>query len=250
MSPAIVLVPGAFGTPAGFDKLRPYLDGFQTFAGPYPSCESEDPMNATCIDDISSLRGILESLLEEGRDLVIVAHSYGGVVSGGATKGLDIVSRQAQGYNNGVIGVVYIAGNITLDGETLLEAVGGAYPPFIKCDKPSKGFALIEPAMDILYNDCEPSAELETSVKKHALNAFETKPSAPGWKDKGYDGRRMYIRTLEDRCNPVSLQNQWIEKSGVKWEVVDFDTGHMPFISQPQPLADRIVMFVREAAKL
>lgn len=96
--------------------------------------------------------------------------------------------------------------NSTLEGETLFEAVGGGYPPFIKSNKPSQGLALIEPAMEILYNDCEPDAELDGFMKPHALRAFETKPSAPAWKDEGFDGRRLYIRTIKDQCNPASLQ--------------------------------------------
>lgn len=97
--------------------------------------------------------------------------------------------------------------------------------------------------MDILYNDCDPALapELEASMKPHALLAFETKATAPAWADKGFDGRRAYVRTLDDCCNPSWLQDSWLEKSGVKWDIVDFKTGHMPFVSQPESLAAQIV---------
>ncbi|KAI0468436.1 Alpha/Beta hydrolase protein [Xylaria cf. heliscus] len=250
MLPLVVIVPGAFGTPAGFDKMIPYLNGLQTRPGGYPSCNPPDPMNANCSDDIAALRSTLISLLDQQRDLVILAHSYGGIVAGGAAKDLDRDRRNAQGYTSAVIGLIYVAGNITLDGECLLDIVGRAYPPFIKSHKPSKGLALIEPAMEILYNDCEPDPELEKSVIPHALQAFETKASAPAWRDKGFDGRRTYIRTANDHCNPSFLQDAWIEKSGVHWNVVNFETGHMPFVSQPEALATYIVMFVDELMKL
>lgn len=138
-SPLVVIVPGAFGTPAGFDKLVPYLNeaGLSTSPGPYPSCDPQDPTVATCQKDIDSLRRdiLLPLLEEEQRDIVILAHSYGGVVAGGAAKGLDKPSRIVQGQQHGVIGLIYVAGNITLEGECLLEAVGGSYPPFIKLNK-------------------------------------------------------------------------------------------------------------------
>lgn len=137
--PTIVLVPGAFGTPAGYDKLLPYFEqaGFPTTPGPYPSCNSADPDSATAVKDINSLREnvILPLIDQQGKDVVILAHSYGGVVAGGATKGLDKPARRIQGHTTGVIGLIYVAGNITLEDESLFEAVGGAYPPFIKLDK-------------------------------------------------------------------------------------------------------------------
>lgn len=245
--PIIVFVPGAFGTPGGFDQLVPHLDGLETRPGAYPSCNPKDPFSADCAQDISTLRGILLPLLEEKRDLVLLAHSYGGVVAGGAAKDLDRDTRKAQGYDHAVVGLIYVAGNITLENESLQEAVGGAYPPFIKQGTPSDGLAIIAPAMDILYNDCDPSraSELDKFMTPHALQAFETKPSAPAWKDRGFDGRRLYVRTVKDQCNPYSLQTSWIEKSAVKWEVVDFETGHMPFVSQPEALGAQIVKFVR-----
>lgn len=137
--PVILLVPGAFGTPAGYEKLLPYLKGagLSTHPGPYPSCNPSDPATATCPNDIASLRDniLLPLLEEEQKNIVIIAHSYGGVVVGGAAKGLDKHTRTSQGKIASVIGLIYVAGNITLENESLHHAVGGAYPPFIKQDK-------------------------------------------------------------------------------------------------------------------
>jgi pimeloyl-ACP methyl ester carboxylesterase len=135
----IVLVPGAFGTPQGFEKLLPYLTkvGYTTHPGPYPSCNPSDPAKASAPRDIASLRDnvLLPLLNEHGKDVVILAHSYGGVVAGGAARGLAKGTRRAQGHSTGVVGLIYVAGNITLDEESLFSAVGGAYPPFIKVGK-------------------------------------------------------------------------------------------------------------------
>ncbi|KAJ5287688.1 Alpha/Beta hydrolase protein [Penicillium angulare] len=247
--PVIVIVPGAFGTPEGFDGLKPYLTkaGYTTHSGAYPSCNPSDPANVSSAQDIAFLRNnvLLPLLNEEGKDVVIIAHSYGGVVAGGAAKELSKETRRAQGQGTGVVGLIYVVGNITLEGESLLTAVGGAYPPFIKVNKPSQGLSLIEPAMDILYNDCDRALEpeLEKLMQPHGLQAFETPATAPAWAERAFDGRRAYVRTLEDCCNPSFLQDMWLEKSNVKWEVVDFKTGHMPFVSHPQALAEQIIKF-------
>lgn len=140
--PIILLVPGAFGTPAGYDPILPYLKeaGFTTHPGPYPSSNPRDPSAATCENDIASLReDVLRPLLDEGKDVIILAHSYGGIVAGAAAKDprdpLDKQTRKSQGQAGGVVGLIYIAGNMTLDKESLADAIGGTYPDFIKLDK-------------------------------------------------------------------------------------------------------------------
>lgn len=136
-APVILLVPGAFGTPASYDPLLPYLHkaGFVTHPGPYASSNPTDPSTATCANDIASLRDVLLPLVEQGKDVVIFAHSFGGIVAGGAAKSLDKQTRKSQGQAGGVIGLVYIAGNIVLDNESLADVSGGQYPPFIKLDR-------------------------------------------------------------------------------------------------------------------
>lgn len=138
-TPVILLVPGAFGTPDGYNALLPYLKGagFTTHPGPYASSNPADPSAATCAGDITSLReGILRPLIEEQqKDVVILAHSYGAIVASGAAKDLDKKTRSSQGQAGGVIGLIYVAGNIVLGNESLGEALGGVNPPFIKLDK-------------------------------------------------------------------------------------------------------------------
>ncbi|KAJ5731679.1 uncharacterized protein N7483_006187 [Penicillium malachiteum] len=248
--PVIIIVPGAFGTPEGFERLLPYLNkvGYTTHPGSYPSCNPSDPASVSALLDIVFLRDnvLLPLLNEQSKDVVILAHSYGGVVAAGAAKYLAKETRIAQGESTGVIGLIYVAGNITLEGESLFTAVGGAYPPFIKVNKPSEGLSVIEPAMDVLYNDCDRALEPELAklMQPHALRAFETPATAPAWAESAFDGKRAYVRTMDDCCNPSSLQDMWLEKSKVEWDVVDFKTGHMPFVSQPEALADQIIKFI------
>lgn len=114
--------------------------------------------------------------------------------------------------------------------------------------QPSTGVGLIEPADDILYNDCDPShiSDLRKTMRPHGLRAFETEPSAPAWADEGFHRRRVYIRTLDDACNSVFFQDSWLAKSKVKWDVFDLKTGHMPFIIQPDALAARVAKSIHK----
>lgn len=101
--------------------------------------------------------------------------------------------------------------------------------------------------MDILYNDCDPAraAELGMSLVPHAYSAFQTRSTAPAWADAAFDGRRAYVRTLDDCCNPVFVQDMWLEKTKVHWDVINLKTGHMPFVSQPEALAAEVLKFTK-----
>ena len=102
--------------------------------------------------------------------------------------------------------------------------------------------------MSTLYNDISDTTlapTLEAEMVPHALAAFETPSGKPAWAEPELDGRRVYIRTLEDQCNPLFIQDAWIEKMGVKWETVEMRTGHCPFIGCPEEVA-RVVKEVVE----
>lgn len=108
----------------------------------------------------------------------------------------------------------------------------------------------MDPVMPTLYNDCDTSLapELEALMVPHAYHAFETPATAPCWLDPGFQDRRVYVRTELDSCNPAFLQDMWIEKSGVQWEVVPLATSHAPFVSQPQAVADIVANTSRKFA--
>jgi hypothetical protein len=102
--------------------------------------------------------------------------------------------------------------------------------------------------MQILYGDADPALapELEAGMIPHSLAAFETPASAPAWAETSFDGKRAYIRTLDDQCNPLFLQDAWLEKSGVKWDTADLKSSHCPFISCPEEVASLTQKFIEK----
>lgn len=133
--PTIVFFAGAFADPSCFDALsaRFQKTGYRTAYARIPSLNPSEPAIASTSKDAAEVRtNLLLPLLEDGKDVIIFVHSYGGVVGGAAAAGLSKSARMVQGLPGGVIGLLYLVGNIVGEGETLLQAVGGAYPPFIK----------------------------------------------------------------------------------------------------------------------
>jgi pimeloyl-ACP methyl ester carboxylesterase len=70
--------------------------------------------------DIRNLRGILTKLIEdEGRDVLLVGHSYGGTPSMSASQDLWKHLREPQGKKGGVVQIGLIASSLTLPGRSV-----------------------------------------------------------------------------------------------------------------------------------
>jgi pimeloyl-ACP methyl ester carboxylesterase len=106
--PTIVLVHGAFASPAGWDGVADALrkDGYQT-ATPALGL-------ATVANDVAIVRSTLDSI---PGDKILVGHSYGGFV----------ISNAASGRSD-VRGLVYTAAYVPESGETITSLSAGYAP--------------------------------------------------------------------------------------------------------------------------
>ena len=106
--PTIVLVHGAFASPAGWSQVAHALhkDGYRT-AAPALGLASES-------DDVATVRSTLDSI---PGDKILVGHSYGGFV----------ITNAASGRRD-VRGLVYTAAYVPDSGETI-NSLGVGYTP-------------------------------------------------------------------------------------------------------------------------
>ncbi|KAG0647787.1 hypothetical protein D0Z07_6870 [Hyphodiscus hymeniophilus] len=125
--PTLILVPGAWHGPNTWDKVTALLEAqqYKCITVDLPSANS-DP-SATLLDDVNAVRGPIVTETEQGRDVVVVVHSYGGFVGPSAIKGLtrpkDGSSSKTQSGH--VIGLAYISSGFAPTGVAFLEALGG-----------------------------------------------------------------------------------------------------------------------------
>ena len=132
--PSFLVVPGAWHQPEAYEKLVTSLEtaGYSAHATSLPSCDTQDPENATCSADAEAVRkAILRSIDAGGNDLVVVCHSYGGIPGGGAAYGLNKTARAKDGKEGGVIGLIYLAGFVVLENSSLLDTMGGQHAPYV-----------------------------------------------------------------------------------------------------------------------
>ena len=108
-NPHIVLIPGGWHPPDYYDDLVAQLKshGHECHALHLPSIGKV--RTATVEDDRQYIQETTRKLADQGRDIVIVMHSYGGIPGTESVKRLAKKDRQAEGKQGGVTGLVYLS---------------------------------------------------------------------------------------------------------------------------------------------
>lgn len=105
---AIVLVQGSFQVPEVYHKFADALRSFDysVVQPPLPSLIDQDSPNfadKSLTDDACAVRSEVKRLLEDGKTVVLVMHSYGGLVGDEAvTEDLSFAHRQSDGLKGSV----------------------------------------------------------------------------------------------------------------------------------------------------
>jgi hypothetical protein len=144
--PLFVFIPGAWHGPEGFDAVRQGLSqqGYSSEAIALPSIGAEPP-NKGLHSDIVHVYGILKQLADQGKQIILVMHSYGGMVGSGAVKGVEYAQRGKDGEKGGVIMLVFMCAFLTPKGSSLRDMLGGQWLPWfvIKVSRSSLSFVLL-----------------------------------------------------------------------------------------------------------
>ncbi|KAJ4175960.1 hypothetical protein NW767_015465 [Fusarium falciforme] len=111
--PVIVLVHGAWQSPEHFKLLVQAFhgEGFHDVVTPrnVTSGMPEEIVGKTHLDDVQVIHEAITPYLDAGRDIVLVAHSYGGVPAVSSLEGFTIQERALKKLNGGIKGIVTVA---------------------------------------------------------------------------------------------------------------------------------------------
>lgn len=128
--PTFLFVPGAWHLPPYFDPLISYLSahGYPSVAVTLPAVNSS-PAVTSLQPDVDAAVAALAETLSEGSDVVVVMHSYGGMVG---TDAVGRVVKELSGANEGngkksgkIQRLVYVTAHVPLEGQTLFQAIEG-----------------------------------------------------------------------------------------------------------------------------
>lgn len=132
-TPVLVIVPGSFAPVSFYFDFVDYLkeNGIDARVVDTPSVGRRDPQPAaTMSDDVKEVESVVMGVFDEGRDVVIMAHSYGGVPTTQSMKTLSRKNRQGRSIER-VIYLTAVILPVDVDNMTLS---GGTLPDWVKID--------------------------------------------------------------------------------------------------------------------
>jgi len=113
--PTIVLIPGSFALPEFYNPIfdavreRGYeIRGLHLPSVGLSALEGRPGSPPTMYDDAAHIDKELEKLSDEGKNIVLIGHSYGGVPISQCGQGLSKEERQKQGKPGGLVNLAYL----------------------------------------------------------------------------------------------------------------------------------------------
>lgn len=176
--PTIVFTPGAWHGPQSFDLVRAglTLKGYESEAITLPSVGAE-PATVSLDEDAAVLRSTLTTLADAGKQIVLVVHSYGGMVGANAVSGLGYQQRANNSETGGVIMMVYLAAFAAPTSTSLVDMLSGEFLPWMRADV-SKSFDTFSPALS--FDIRAPSASASVTVLHPCLGICNVSDAESG----------------------------------------------------------------------
>ncbi|CAG8125065.1 unnamed protein product [Penicillium salamii] len=228
----VVFAPGAWNAGSAYDDFRELLKQkcIAAFAIDHLSNGAEPPTKGLN-DDVQNLRRVLIAHIDQGKKIVLVGHSYGGMVITGAAQGLGLNEREAAGKRGGVKVLVFMTAFVSPKGKNLKDMVGGQLWPWMLVQG---NYVRLDLAVDVVQDVSEElKARHAKDIHSHiCLPAFLEPATEEPW----HTIPSTYIACDDDVALPPAMQDSMI---GLLPEprVFRLPSGHNPFWSMPDETA-------------
>jgi pimeloyl-ACP methyl ester carboxylesterase len=201
--------------------------GVESEAPVLPSCgETGEPTDAEgpgLTADVAAVRRVLTASDEP---TVVVAHSYGGIVTAEAAAGVEAVRH-----------LLLVSSYLPEVGQSLSSFGSDEPASFLEIDPDGGTFTVRADALaETFLQDCDPEIQREAANKtaNQSLSVLEQPVQSAAWQSVP----STYVVCAEDRGTPAELQRAYAARAG---RVVELDAGHHPFISQPAAVRDLLL---------
>ena len=241
--PAIVLVHGAWHIPAHYQGFIDALTnaGFETHCPLLPTCNGAQPANSTLEDDTNTIEALIRSLIDKGRQVLLLMHSYAGVVGTNAVnQNLSFTQRKRNGLPSGVIALVYLCAFMLQPGETVKSAthVPASDDPVVVA---ADGTSTVKNSQRMFYHDLNEADanKCASMLVPHSIAAFVEPVTETSWRELPV----TYLYCTEDRVLWYDWQVEQVRamrEQGGDVRTETFRASHSPYLSMPGEVVEAI----------
>ncbi len=201
--------------------------GVASVAPGLPSCgEAGVPGGAGgpgLAEDVAAVRRVLQ---DGDEPTIVVAHSYGGIVTAEAAAGVGSVRH-----------LLLVSSYLAEVGQSLAEFGDGTPAPFLDVDLDAGTFGVRpELLVDTFLQDCDADVQAQASdhLSRQSVQVTGQPVEAAAW----HHVPSTYLVCAQDAGTPVRLQREFARRAG---SAVEFNAGHHPFLSQPVAVRDLLL---------
>ena len=242
---AFVLVPGSFSPSTFYHKVTAILTskGYAVLETPLLSAKPRPEGPATLQDDAKSIHDTIQTVLDQGKNVILAMNSYGARPGTEGSKGLSRADQDACGKSGGaLIGLVYLSGSLTPIGLSGREYRGNEMIEEFKT-KPGRAYMpLAEGSAPYIFND------LPEDMQGHYFSQMTNQSSVSFDGRFTYPGYRYipstYVFCEKDMIISPERQQEMIDRlneEGANVRRVTLSSGHCPMLSQPEAVAKILV---------
>jgi pimeloyl-ACP methyl ester carboxylesterase len=174
-------------------------------------------------EDVAAVRVVLE---DGDEPTIVVAHSYGGIVTAEAAAGVSAVRH-----------LLLVSSYLPEIGQSLSDFGGDGPAPFLDVD-PVAGTFGVRPELlvDTFLQDCDPDIQAHAAehLARQSAQVTGQPVSAAAWAQIP----TTYLVCAQDQGTPASRQREYARRAA---NIVELETGHHPFLSQPAAVRDLLL---------
>jgi pimeloyl-ACP methyl ester carboxylesterase len=244
--PTFVLVHGAFQDERAWSEIKPRLEaaGHKVVAVRLPGRAGDTtPLTQITLDSYRAQ--VAAAVSAEAAPVVLVGHSFGGIT----------IANVAEALPERIRVLVFVGAYLPQAGAAdqsmakLAESDrwnGFTKQNFVVARDYSSAGVLDSDIVMLFCDDCSAADQARTRRDFH-----QREPLAPAGTPVAVSAERygrvpkVYVKTLRDRAISPQMQQQMLDRTPVK-RVLQIDSGHSPFLSQPAALAQALLEAARE----
>ena len=202
--------------------------GIASLAVPLPSCgETADGLG----DLYADVEAVLRTIADADAPVVLCGHSYGGMVITEA------------GADERVSQLLYVTSMMPEAGQSLADLGSSQPAPWMDPGDDGTVGVHADLVRELFLQDCD-DATVEQALARltrQSAMPFTQPPRHVAWQEKP----STYVVCTDDLAIPAELQRQRADAGA---RLIDFPSGHHPFLSQPEAFAESIAAEIHSVA--